>query len=1198
MAKKSFSTNQGQQQINMMLPAFSTEQNPPCSSSPSHKEPTAFLQEEESVPIQCLPSPLCWVQEAAAASNVKSQQQSKVCRAPASRKVVSPEEQLKQTNKVLKWTLAEMETWMQVQNKGGQTFCRRSKDRQLDKTQGKLAAQEQNLAKCQAMLAIKEAQLEQADVKGACLEHKIQQLVKELQFQRQNAEISQCNMEQRLKIKEKQLEQEAFEHQRLCQTLKQQHQRECSQLRQELQRARNEAGLLQAQLDMVQKRRAEGYAESREDWQKSSIQSLAHLGQRDSRTQEMSEEAACIQDSHKKLRTYYYSVHSQAECQERQQKKAAFPSRESFEHQASVNFQSEFSDRKIKARSKEAAGSDSVSEINVKLTEDGCSHCDIAKPEKKCQSFGMYVDVKDLCPEDALAGKKGEQLSWTRMSLHENSVQNSPEQLISHVLQQKTSGLMVEKQVLQSELLAWRLKPDCVVAGLDSQLKDLLENSWEQKQVADRNAGEAKDLNIQALVLEGKQTNCVMELKHMKNKEVTQEMSKALSEEYPRLSEQIWGQGTVIIQTGVTEQTLEKKLDQELVRQSKILSMQDFEKPKGKKLEDTTEKLHLSESKTFLFQKDQGEHEECGTIVGHQDDEIHFLCEKLLGLEEQLNIESNHHGMVSDEPATSGTQVSIEEPAQEHPACLVEKLKAQYKTLCSEDERATEPHCSVGRLLAAAWTHPLTLASETMSDKEELPTVMLNETIAKAPIACIEAENLDIHKQLFCIPSGIGDPHETLEEYAVLSTRNMTSENCNDSQDESSKLVPALEKTGYTDRKETLTADHKDYSSIHKVTADTGSDAELSSLQEFLVGLRDFTRRQTHPECFEENQIYIPVGKQLASVCQEENIGAKEKRDLQMALKELLEKILEAEFSAFQSIEMDVQTSAQQTQNRVGPGAAMLSFLQQLCVMHTRVSDILEGNRWCDQLEIWERWHRGEEDGRTLSSSVENELRSQETMKLELLSQGSGELEEESLRKCNRDFNKFHVHDSRTTGSAQGKSQLQCLIGQLQDLDSRGSDPGFQNSSEFVERFWTLKKNNMVLCNTLAAVHRELLQLKGETGPQKDVQHSETQTDPEETHACLQGPSGSTEGQISQAWQWTADPANIAARIRHKREQISLAHDDTEYEPYGLPEVVMKGFADIPMGPACPYVLRRGLLGSSVITKVQHVTHNDNSSGV
>ncbi|XP_076015553.1 uncharacterized protein LOC143007935 isoform X2 [Genypterus blacodes] len=62
-----------------------------------------------------------------------------------------------------------------------------------------------------------------------------------------------------------------------------------------------------------------------------------------------------------------------------------------------------------------------------------------------------------------------------------------------------------------------------------------------------------------------------------------------------------------------------------------------------------------------------------------------------------------------------------------------------------------------------------------------------------------------------------------------------------------------------------------------------------------------------------------------------------------------------------------------------------------------------------------------------------------------------------------------------------------------------------------------------------------------------------------------------------------ADPARLAERILRNRTQLSAAFDDTEYEPYGLPEVVMKGFADIPSGPSCPYIVRRGLLGTDAV---------------
>ncbi|XP_061091210.1 centromere protein F [Conger conger] len=115
------------------------------------------------------------------------------------------------------------------------------------------------------------------------------------------------------------------------------------------------------------------------------------------------------------------------------------------------------------------------------------------------------------------------------------------------------------------------------------------------------------------------------------------------------------------------------------------------------------------------------------------------------------------------------------------------------------------------------------------------------------------------------------------------------------------------------------------------------------------------------------------------------------------------------------------------------------------------------------------------------------------------------------------------------------------------------------------------------------------------------IQHSSTQTEPVEmqdedldtsneeqnSESPPLSPTPMPEGGPSLLFTGSffipSDPARLAERIRRNRSRMSAAYDDTEYEPYGLPEVVMKGFADIPSGPACPYVLRRGLLGTDAL---------------
>lgn len=55
------------------------------------------------------------------------------------------------------------------------------------------------------------------------------------------------------------------------------------------------------------------------------------------------------------------------------------------------------------------------------------------------------------------------------------------------------------------------------------------------------------------------------------------------------------------------------------------------------------------------------------------------------------------------------------------------------------------------------------------------------------------------------------------------------------------------------------------------------------------------------------------------------------------------------------------------------------------------------------------------------------------------------------------------------------------------------------------------------------------------------------------------GPESGNQVLFSGSFPIPADPARLAERIRRNRTQLSAAFDDTEYEPYGLPEVVMKG---------------------------------------
>ncbi|XP_069501241.1 early endosome antigen 1-like [Ambystoma mexicanum] len=139
---------------------------------------------------------------------------------------------------------------------------------------------------------------------------------------------------------------------------------------------------------------------------------------------------------------------------------------------------------------------------------------------------------------------------------------------------------------------------------------------------------------------------------------------------------------------------------------------------------------------------------------------------------------------------------------------------------------------------------------------------------------------------------------------------------------------------------------------------------------------------------------------------------------------------------------------------------------------------------------------------------------------------------------------------------------------------SLGSEEHHPPYTELLSSYQALEEANCILSQTVAGLREELEELRGAARP--EVCHSNTQTD-------LLGGTVSMEGQDSPAWILRESPEDLAKRLQRQRDKMSVAYDETEYEPYGLPEVVMKGFADIPSGPACPYVLRRGLLGSSLL---------------
>ncbi|XP_014918371.3 centromere protein F isoform X1 [Acinonyx jubatus] len=162
-------------------------------------------------------------------------------------------DQLKAQNQELRSKISDLELRLQGQEKETKGHASKCQELQLqlEKAKVELMEKEKVLNKNRDELVRMTAQYDQASTKCAALEQKLRRLSEDLSCQRQNADSARCSLEQKIKEKEKEFQEELGRQQRACQALDQ----ECTQMKarltQELQQAKNTHNILQADLDKV-----------------------------------------------------------------------------------------------------------------------------------------------------------------------------------------------------------------------------------------------------------------------------------------------------------------------------------------------------------------------------------------------------------------------------------------------------------------------------------------------------------------------------------------------------------------------------------------------------------------------------------------------------------------------------------------------------------------------------------------------------------------------------------------------------------------------------------------------------------------------------------------------------------------------------------------------------------------------------------
>ncbi|KAM4694203.1 centromere protein F [Discoglossus pictus] len=162
-------------------------------------------------------------------------------------------DQLRAQNQDLRSKINEMEMRLQAQERDLKNQLNKFQETQklLEKTQKELAEKDKTLTKSKDDLARITRQFEQSTDKCQLAEQKLKKVTEELSCQRQNAESARIAVEQKLKEREKENQQELLRQQNVLQNMEQQLNQIKTKLSQESQQAKNDVNAIQAELDKV-----------------------------------------------------------------------------------------------------------------------------------------------------------------------------------------------------------------------------------------------------------------------------------------------------------------------------------------------------------------------------------------------------------------------------------------------------------------------------------------------------------------------------------------------------------------------------------------------------------------------------------------------------------------------------------------------------------------------------------------------------------------------------------------------------------------------------------------------------------------------------------------------------------------------------------------------------------------------------------
>ncbi|XP_067901140.1 centromere protein F isoform X2 [Heterodontus francisci] len=561
------------------------------------------------------------------------------------------EEQLKLQNQELQTNVLDLEFRLQAQEKEIKNHMNKLHEIQFqfEKAKTDLSEKECKLSKCRDELAKVTAQCEQASTKCMMVEQKLKQVSDELSCHRQNADSTRRNMEQKLKDKEKDFQQELSHQQHSLQSLDQQFNQMKNKLNQELQQAKNDYNVLQLEIDKVSAHKQKLERELDETRQQLCC-SNQMLKENQTKENDLKKK---LEDIHEERNCHSNQLHKNS-TQIHQLEDELKKTKEDFNR--TWNFGE-------KMKSKNTAQEAEMKSLQQKLDEQSKSMC------INMENLKQQISQLKMEHDSALKDVKEKARNIEKLNIQVGTMENEIEELQKNMQLKEKAFQEVKKE--SNSLAQWKVENMQVVNNFQCE-REVLENKikeLEQSLEVSLNKNQEQEQNLEVYQCKcEKQSEKVKSLEDEKEnlQRQTDNLKRMLDNKISELETQKQTFEEFMIKARQKEQKYEKEVEN--------LSMSIFQQTSQiaeleKNLQQETNKVEELEESQHVFNAD---YENVSNLAKSKDCLIQLKETEILNLKD--NILQTTHNL---EEQLSKVEAEKNHLMEEYEKSLLDKLEVE-----------------------------------------------------------------------------------------------------------------------------------------------------------------------------------------------------------------------------------------------------------------------------------------------------------------------------------------------------------------------------------------------------------------------------------------------------------------------------------------------------------------------------------------